>query len=122
MDKLEHLQLLNRVFMEDRPTLKENNADIGVVLKLLLDEVHEALEVVTDPTELARELADIGFFLLTAYDVIQKDMFDEMREKSARNQLKRPPYHFESGDFSEANKKAMDEWRDSNGDVEFYSQ
>ena len=121
MDKLEHLQLLNRVFMEDRPTLQQNNADIGVVLKLLLDEAHEALEVVTDPTELARELADVGFFLLTAYDVIEKDMFDEMREKSARNQLKRPPSYFKSGDFSEANKKARDEWRDSNGDAEFYS-
>lgn len=92
MDKLEHLVLLNRLFCEDRPTIASNNADVGRVLLLLLNEVQEALADKDDPILLARELADIGFFLLTAFDIIGSDMFEEMREKGARNILKRPAH------------------------------
>lgn len=88
MDKLDHLRLLNRIFLADRPEIAENNSEVGRVLLLLLNEVNEALEAVDDEVLLARELADIGFFLLTACDVIQADIFEEMREKASFNALR----------------------------------
>lgn len=85
MDKLEHLQLLNRNFAADRPAVAKDNNDISRILLLLLDEVQEAIDDKDDPVLLARELADIGFFLMTAFDIINSDMFEEMIEKSAFN-------------------------------------
>ena len=103
MDKLEHLQLLNKTFLEGRPTMLANNSDIKVVLQLLLGEVHEAIE--SDENELPSELADVMLFLLTAFQVLGEDPFEHTREKSAYNHLRYEHVLFQSGDFNENRKK-----------------
>jgi len=103
MDKLEHLQLLNRTFLADRFTMAQNNADIAVVLTLLKAEVQEAIESTEE--HLPSELADIMLYLLTAFQVIGADPFEETREKSAFNHLRYEHTLFDAGDFHTNRKK-----------------
>lgn len=122
MDKLDHLQLLNRLFVADRPALLENNSNIGRVLQLLLNEVNEAIADQDDPTLLARELSDIGFFLLTAFDLINADLFDEMREKASRNLLKRPAHLYSNGKtYEEIDVFVRENWTKEK-ESEFYDE
>lgn len=51
-------------FIDDRPTMKENNTKDGRMAELLRGEVNEALEVIDDPEELGKELADVLWFVV----------------------------------------------------------
>ena len=83
MDKLEHLQTLNRQWMDNRPIIAQTNADVQFVLRLLQQEVQEAIEA--DENELPQELSDILLFTLTAFNAVDADAFEETLTKIAFN-------------------------------------
>ena len=129
-DRYDTLITTNRNFLEDRPLMEENNhASLSAILRLLADEVDEAIEtvehgdVIIEDKKVAieQELADIGIFLMTVFDVLGSDMYSCIMEKQARNYLKYPAYLFQDGDYNEKRALAKEEWLDSGGTQSFYN-
>jgi NTP pyrophosphatase (non-canonical NTP hydrolase) len=116
--------------MKDRPIMKEaNHSSLPALLGLLSDEVKEAIETIESGdaiiedkyVAIEQELADIGLFLLTAFDILGSDPFKAMMEKHARNMLKYPANLFQDGDFQSSLASAKKMWRDSGGNHDFYN-
>src|SRR5690606_2998209 len=100
----------SRNFMADRPVMKEQNyGSLAGLLRLLANEVEEAMETVENGdaiiedkhVAIEQELADIGLFLLTAFDILGSDPFEAMMEKHMRNMLKYPAHLFKEGSYDE---------------------
>lgn len=134
-------------WLEDRPVMKEHNLDLRSVLELLKNEVGESIEAVEhgdrnieDPLKaIEQELADIGWFLLTAYKVLEEEinkkleaegvppvkgedlLFRSMMEKHARNISKYPAYKFDGRmSYKEATIECKKEWEEMGGNKQFY--
>lgn len=129
-DRYQTLLDANRNFLEDRPVMKEHNhSSLITVLRLLANEVDEAIETVESGdaiiedkhVAIEQELADIGHFLFTAFEVLGSDFFKAMMEKHMRNMLKYPAYLFQDGDYQEKITRAKQEWSNSDGNHEFYN-
>ena len=99
-------------FVKDRPILEENNQDPNRMANLLLEEVREAMEVLDDPVELGRELADIVFFTLSIANMKGIDMEEEFCEKVAYNLARYNAIYFQEGDYDEARARVKREERD----------
>lgn len=130
MDRYQMLLDTGRNFMADRPVMKEQNyGSLAGLLRLLANEVDEAMETVENGdaiiedkfVAIEQELADIGLFLLTAFDILGSDPFEAMMEKHMRNMLKYPAHLFQDGDYEERMKSAKRVWSESNGNHEFYN-
>lgn len=129
-DKYNILQTLSRDFLSARPSMQANNTPLRVI-NLLADEVVEAKEAIDtldfyqtnatdhDPQtlsrlrkEAARELADIGIFLTTAFQALGLDMFEEMQEKIAFNNLRyRADFFTEDRPYEVSRQMGKDEER-----------
>lgn len=109
-----------RDYIKDRPVMEENNQDPIQMLALLEAEIFE-YEDEQDPEKKKRELADITWFVLSMAILTGVDIEKEIREKAARNHLKRPAYLWKSGSYKEVDKKAREEWKQNGGDDHFYS-
>lgn len=88
-------------FVEDRPTMKANNSDPGRMAELLTGEVNEALEVLDNPKELGKELADVLWFVVTMAHLKGIDIEKEVRDKAAYNSIRYPAGEFQRGDYQE---------------------
>ena len=119
-------------FLEDRPLMKEHNhASLAIILRMLADEVEEAIETAELGDEdfevhdkaVEQELADIGIFLMTAFEIVGSDMFGAMMEKYARNMLKYPAYLFQDteDDYSDKAIEAKMLWAEGGGKDMFYN-
>lgn len=118
---MERLKGMVENFIEDRPTLKANNTPQRIV-QLLKEEVDELSEAINgEPREnWGRELADVLFFTLTLSSQLGIDLEEEFAEKSARNVCKYPKEYFQDGDYDEARKLSVIEWKLLNGEEWFY--
>lgn len=119
MDKLEHLNQLNRNWLADRPTIQTDNNDPMRVFSLLAHEVVEAREAIrilqenddelVDDNlrwEVSQELADIMLFLLTTSDALGIDIYEATREKVAFNTARYEPKDYQ-GDMSYQEGRAI---------------
>jgi len=91
-------------FIDDRPTLKENNT-LERVFFLLSLELDEVREILNDKELIGSELADIIFFCLTLASIHGIDMEAEFREKVAFDHLRYQAHMFQEGDYDEARKQ-----------------
>ena len=120
----------NRNFLLDRPLIKDfNHASLSIVLRMLATEVEEAIETVErgdaiiedKSVAIEQELADIGIFIMTAFDILGSDMYSAIMEKQARNYLKYPAYLFQEGDYQTQRPIAKTQWQESGGTDLFYN-
>ena len=105
MNKYDKLVSMNDSWLEDRPTMSENNTTQRL-LELLKGEVDEAMGEGLDDEELLRELADIGIFLFSIFKQLNADLYDVVAEKMAFNILRYSWQDFQEGDYDEGRKKA----------------
>lgn len=138
IDRMQMLIDTREDWLKDRPVMSEHNLDLGQILKLLQDEVCEALETTINGDAsfddqnkaVEQELSDIGWFLLTAYRVLEMRMgkptgtmlYDSMMEKHARNVIKYPAYLFDGSlTYEEASELAKWDWKETKGNHDFYN-
>jgi NTP pyrophosphatase (non-canonical NTP hydrolase) len=120
---LEQVNELIINWVEDRPTLKANNADPLRIADLLQQEVLELNEeLVTGNMEAAAiELADVYWFLVSIANLSGIDIEKEVREKAALNTLRYPAYLFQGEiTYEEALKQARDKKMRRELNQEFY--
>jgi len=123
MDKLDRLQQINKNFQVDRPTMHSRDSEMEILAISILGETMELLEAIKEGSDkdVATELADVGLYVLTAFNVMGMNAYDEMREKVARNIVKYPAKYFTNGlTYDEGAKRAKTEWIDIKGEDEFY--
>ncbi|MEK0325939.1 MAG: hypothetical protein QQN63_09575 [Nitrosopumilus sp.] len=84
---MKELQQMVKDWVEDRPTLKENNT-LEQVFFLLSQEMDEVEGVLHDRELIKSELPDLLFFLLTLANIHGIDLETEFREKVSLNILK----------------------------------
>ena len=122
LPKYEHLVEMQEAWYGDRPAMEQNNTIEGLLV-LLIHEVVEAqreLMKTNDPVLVARELADIGWFLMGAFRAIGQDMFTHMQEKMAYNQFRYDHKLFKNGTFHESRKLVKS--REDQNYREFYAE
>lgn len=106
-DQLTTLKDMRHHWKVDRPVLEANNGSKHTTLKYLKDEVNETLEAFeTDQDDeiVRRELADVGWHLIDAFQLFGGDMFEDMREKMALNIIRYQAWLFQDGEYSEKRK------------------
>lgn len=132
VDRYQVLLDTNTNFLKDRPLMERNNhASLSTILRMLADEVDEAMETVDEGDKIIedkrvaieQELADIGIFLMTAFQVLGSDMYEAIMEKHMRNMLKYPAKLFQDieGDYTETITHAKKSWLRQGGNEEFYN-
>lgn len=130
LDRYRTLLETSKNFMADRPVMREQNyGSLAGLLRLLANEVEEAMETVENGdaiiedkhVAIEQELADIGLFLLTAFDILGSDPFEAMMEKHMRNMLKYPAYLFRDGSYDEQMSIAKRRWLETGGNHQFYN-
>lgn len=103
MNKYESLTTMVANWIEDRPTLKDNN-NILRTAELLLGEAGECLVAAAiyalnrtehNKKELAKELADVLIFALSLLHQLNIDPYYEVAEKTAFNNLRYPATNFD---------------------------
>ena len=99
---MKEYQQMVRNFLDDRPVMRKNNTHKRVV-ELLHGEVDEVRGA--GPEELAWELADVVFFVMTLANMHDIDLGEALREKTAFNLSRFPSSDFQEGDYSEARLK-----------------
>jgi NTP pyrophosphatase (non-canonical NTP hydrolase) len=113
-----------RKFVNERPTMKENNQNPLRMIELLraeLDELERA--IIEEPVDHQHlELVDIIFFSLTIAAIWEIDVEGLFDLKLRRNQVKYPPEAFQQGDYEEAHRLARLLWKEMGGDERFFSQ
>ena len=136
-DRLQQLRAINQGWLDERPLMREHNlADLPTIIGFLRDEAQEALDSVQhgDPViqdkvkAVEQELADIGWFLFTAFEVLESQggqpMFEAMMEKMQRNILKYPAQLFQTleDNYHDRAREAKEMWRERNGTHWFYNE
>ena len=104
--KYEQLIQMVENWLEDRPTMKENNTP-RMLATLLLGEVNELIEAYEegDEDEISSELADVGIFLISLLNVLGLDMYSVIADKMAFNHARYPSHMFSNGySYEEARK------------------
>lgn len=101
-------------FMQDRPTMYEDNSRPCRMVDLLKGEADEACEAMgTD--ELGQELVDVIWFCLAMAHMYQIDIEGEFKDKAAYNTSRYIASEFQDGDYKEAYDKlkaeAKREWK-----------
>ena len=106
-------------FIDDRPTMKANNADPDRMMALLQEEVSEVFASLDDPEHLPSELVDVIWFVLTIAHLKEIDLETAFREKTALNHLRYQARLFQDGDYDTARQFVKDNEQDVID--EFYS-
>lgn len=92
---------LQRLFYQDRPTMKEANDKFSFLISRLYEEVEELRNAPTNHLGLEKhqeqELVDIILFSVAALDALMGDPETAIREKQAKNNIKYPPSLFQQG-------------------------
>lgn len=105
IDRYQHLLDLEENFVQDRPTLKNNN-DLLTSAALLEGETNEytfaILDFLASPTpdnrkEALSELADIQKYLLKNARLMDADLYEETKEKYAFDTARYPSKEFSNG-------------------------
>lgn len=122
-DKLETIVFTQKNFYEDRPVMKAHNSDPIELANLLMAEVRELAEAIEegDVDNIPRELADVFIFTLSMASMFEVDIYAEVMEKIMRNYLKYPARNFQEGTYEEARATSKQQWLESKGEEEFYS-
>ena len=107
---MKELQKIVSDFVDDRPTLKENNT-LERVFFLLSQEMDEVGEDLHNGETIGSELADLIFFILTLANIHGIDMEAEFREKTAWNHIRYQAHLFQDGDYEDARKEAKENER-----------
>lgn len=92
--------------------MKDHNANLDALAVMLLGEVHELLQEITngcDLDEVTREAADVGWYLLALFELLDRDMYSEMMEKHAFNMCRYMACYFQNGDYYEARSRVKQE-------------
>lgn len=111
-------------FRLDRPVMDAHNQDLGAMMDMLQQEMHElrfpAQDGMSQEQYIRQELADIAIFSITMLQMLGNPE-DEIAEKVLRNCLKYPAELFQGDlDYDEAIKQAKANWGRSEN-REFYS-
>lgn len=109
-----------RNFVQDRPVMLVHNSNPDKAYDLIVQEVKELGEVVGNPDKERKEIADTLWMVFNYCLLRGIDPEVEIREKAARNHLKRPAHLWQEGEYSECDTKARREWTPMHED-EFYS-
>lgn len=117
----EVLQIIEN-YIEDRPRMKENNANPKNMERLLREEVEEFVaDLDTGSDNLGREAADIVWFVASICFLKGIDLEEEIREKAARNHLKRPAVLYSNGlTYEQAEQEVKKQWTKED-EKEFYA-
>lgn len=105
-----NLETIVHNWVEDRPTMKENNCNGYTLFELLAGEVGELLEAMQSKNheemkvdeEFIGELADVGLYYISILNMLGLDMNEICRDKCAYNNLRYPAKDYQNGDFHEA--------------------
>lgn len=103
-DQLTILKDMRHHWKADRPVIEANNGSKYTTLKYLTDEVNETLEAFENGQEdeiVCRELADVGWHLIDAFQLFGGDIFEDMREKMALNIIRYQAWLFQDGTYEE---------------------
>lgn len=111
----ETVQRLVANFLEDRPTMKENNT-FETVVSLLRGELDELVEIepTKDPVEIKQELADVLIFAYTLAHVLGVDAEEAIRTKVAYNTARYTAEAFKEGSYTQSRSECRD-WVDDRG-------
>ena len=90
-------------WIEDRPTMKEDNHRVGNVIGKFCGEVSEfcdaagskSLDEMRESIDVREELGDLGLYLLSIFELLGLDFTEVCMEKMAINMLRMPAFHYQ---------------------------